>query len=191
MTTRLGAILALFALSVFGQQLGQPGSKLDRLPLQNLDGAPVNIETTGKLTAVFFIATQCPISNDYNERMQALVNDYQSKGISFVFVNSNDTEPAAEVKKHIQDNRFTFAVHKDANNKLADTLNAQVTPEVFLFDRTGTIIYHGAIDDSRNSANITRRPLREAFDAALAGKPVAVKEHKAFGCTIKRVKKST
>jgi thiol-disulfide isomerase/thioredoxin len=191
MMTRLGAILALSAIFVSGQQMGQPGSKLDRMPLQNLDGAPVTIETAGKLTAVFFIATQCPISNDYNERMQALVNEYQSKGITFVFVNSNDTEPAAEVRKHIADNRFTFAVHKDPNNKLADMLHAEVTPEVFLFDKTGTVIYHGAIDDSRNAANITKKPLRDAFEAAIAGKEVAVKEHKAFGCTIKRVKKTT
>lgn len=189
--TRLGAVLALATSMVFAQQMGQPGSKLDKFTLTSVDGAPVNFETSGKLTAVFFIATQCPISNDYNTRMQALVNEYKGKGITFVFVNSNDTEPAAEVKKHIESNKFTFAVHKDPQNRFADLLHAEVTPEVFLFDKTGSVIYHGAIDDSRNAANITKRPLRDAFEAALAGKPVATPEHKAFGCTIKRVKKST
>jgi peroxiredoxin len=189
--TRVAGILALSVTLVFGQKLGQPGSKLDRFSLQNLDGAPVTMETAGKLTALFFIATQCPISNDYNERMQALVNEYQARGINFVFVNSNDTEPAAEVRKHMQDHRFTFPVYKDPNNALADLLHAQVTPEVFLFDKTGTVVYHGAIDDSRNAAKITKRPLRDAFEAVLAGKDVPVKEHKAFGCTIKRVKKIT
>lgn len=188
---RLGATLALSVLFAFGQQLGQPGSKLDQFTLQTLDGAPVTVKTTGKLTAVLFVSTQCPISNDYNERMQALVNDYASRGISFVFVNSNATESAADAMKHAAGNRFTFAVHKDDSNRFADLLNAQVTPEAFLFDRSGVIIYHGAIDDSRNAANITKRPLRDALDAALAGKPVPVAEHKAFGCTIKRVKKST
>jgi thiol-disulfide isomerase/thioredoxin len=189
MMTRLGALLALNAIVIFGQQLGQPGSKLDRFSLQDLDGAPVTMETAGKFTALVFIATQCPISNDYNERMQALVNDYQARGITFVFVNANDTEPAPEVRKHMQDNRFTFPVYKDLHNKLADLLHAQVTPEVFLFDKTGTVVYHGAIDDSRNAAKITKRPLRDAFEAVLAGKEVPVKEHKAFGCTIKRAKK--
>lgn len=188
---RWGAVLALATMTVFAQQMGQPGSKLDKFTLTSLDGAPETMQTSGKLTAVFFIATQCPISNDYNQRMQALVNEYQSKGISFVFVNSNDTEPAAEVKKHIQSNKFTFPVYKDPQNRFADLLHAEVTPEVFLFDRTGTVVYHGAIDDSRNAANITKKPLRDAFEAALAGKPVATPEHKAFGCTIKRVKKST
>ncbi len=189
MMTRLGAILALNAIVIFGQQMGQPGSKLDKFSLEDLDGAPVTMETAGKITALFFIATQCPISNDYNERMQALVNDYQHRGIAFVFVNSNDTEPAAEVRKHMQDNRFTFPVYKDPHNKLADLLHAAVTPEVFLFDKIGTVVYHGAIDDSRNAAKITKRPLRDALEAVLAGKEAPVKEHKAFGCTIKRVKK--
>jgi thiol-disulfide isomerase/thioredoxin len=188
---RLGATLALATSLVFAQQMGKPGSKLDRFSLTDLDGAPVAMQTAGKTTAVFFIATQCPISNDYNERMQALVNEYQSKGVTFVFVNSNDTEPAAEVKKHIVDNKFTFPVYKDHDNKFADLLHAEFTPEVFVFDKTGTVVYHGAIDDSRNAANITKRPLKDAFDAVLAGKAVATPEHKAFGCTIKRVKKAT
>ncbi len=189
--TRLGASLALATSLVFAQQMGKPGTKLSQFALTDLDGAPVTMQTAGKTTAVFFIATQCPISNDYNERMQALVNEYQSKGVTFVFVNSNDTEPPAEVKKHRVDNKFTFPVYKDPDNKFADLLHAEVTPEVFVFDKTGTVAYHGAMDDSRNPANITKRPLKDAFDALIAGKTVAVKEHKAFGCTIKRVKKAT
>lgn len=189
--SRLGAILALTTSFTFAQQMGAPGSKLDKFTLHNLEGAPVTVETAGKLTAVFFIATRCPISNDYNLRMQELVNDYQSKGITFVFVNSNESEPAGEVKQHIANNRFTFTVHKDPENRFADLLHAEVTPEVFLFDKTGTVIYHGAIDNSRNPAGVVKRPLKDAFDAALAGKAVAVSEHKAFGCTIKRVRKAS
>ena len=189
--TRMSALAALSVSLVFGQQLGQPGSKLDKFTLTGVDGATKEFQTAGKLTAVFFIATQCPVSNVYISRMLELVNEYQGKGITFVFVNSNDTEPAAEVKKHIEANKFTFPVYKDPQNRFADLLHAEVTPEVFLFDRTGTVIYHGAIDDSRNAANVTKRPLRDAFEAALAGKAAPAAEHKAFGCTIKRVKKST
>ena len=189
--SRLGAILALTATFAFAQQMGAPGSRLDKFTLQSLEGAPVTVETAGKLTAVFFIATRCPVSNDYNMRMQALVNEYESKGITFVVVNSNESEPAGEVKQHIANNRFTFTVHKDPENRFADLLHAEVTPEAFLFDKTGTVIYHGAIDNSRNPAGVIKRPLKDAFDAALAGKAVAVTEHKAFGCSIKRVRKDS
>ena len=51
------------------------------------------------------------------------------------------------------------------------------------------MVYHGQIDDSRNPANIKRQSLRVVLEALLTGKPVQVTETKAFGCTIKRVKK--
>jgi hypothetical protein len=59
---------------------------------------------------------------------------------------------------------------------------------VFLFDRTGTLIYHGRIDDSRDLANVKSQDLRLTLDAVLAGQPVPVANTKAFGCTIKRAK---
>lgn len=187
----LAAALVACSALMFAQEAGKPGHKLEKLNVSDLSGAPVTLSTTGKITALIFVATQCPISNDYNERMMALVNDYAPRRVDFVLVNSNATEPAEETAKHAKDHGFTVKVWKDHGNKLADQLNAQVTPEVFLFDKSGTIVYHGAIDDSRNAANITKKHFREALDAALAGKPVPTAEVKAFGCTIKRVKKET
>jgi alkyl hydroperoxide reductase subunit AhpC len=161
------------------------------LALTGTDGNPVSVSLQGKTTAVIFVSVQCPVSNDYNGRMKALYSEYKQKGIDFVFVNSNSTESAAEVVKHAQDNGFTFPVHKDVDNKVADRFNAQVTPEVLVFDKTGKIAYHGSIDDSRAEARISKRPMKDALDAIVAGKAVPVAESKAFGCTIKRAKKQS
>ncbi|MBA3974939.1 MAG: hypothetical protein C0504_12080 [Candidatus Solibacter sp.] len=161
------------------------------LALTGTGGNPVSVKLEGKTTAVFFVATQCPVSNDYNGRMKELYGEYKPKGIDFVFVNSNSTESAADVVKHAQDNGFTFAVHKDVDNKVADRFNAQVTPEVLVFDKSGNIAYRGSIDDSRAAARITKRPLKDALDAMVAGKAVPAAESKAFGCTIKRAKKQS
>lgn len=188
---RMAVVLAAFTVFVQAQDRGKPGTKLDSISVAALDGNPAPRSTQGKLTALVFISTQCPVSNDYNERMQALVNDYGSRGIDFVFVNANATEPASEVAAHARDRKFTFKVYKDDGNRLADRLDAQVTPEVFVIDKTSTIVYHGAIDDSRNAARITKKPLRDALDAALAGRAVATPEVKAFGCTIKRARKDS
>jgi hypothetical protein len=49
------------------------------------------------------------------------------------------------------------------------------------------LIYHGAIDNSRNGDNITENYLRDAVEANLSGKPVAKTSVNAFGCSIKRV----
>jgi len=168
-----------------------PGTKLTEITVNDTAGKAVTIPTAGKTTAIVFISTQCPVSNAYNERMAALYNDYKSRGVDFVFVNANATEPAAEVEKHIRDNGFGFKVYKDPDNRFADKLNAQVTPEAFLVERNSTIVYHGAIDDSQNAEGITKKPLREALEATLAGKAAPVAERKAFGCSIKRVKKQS
>jgi len=156
-----------------------------------IDGKPLALRellSKNRGVAVLFIATKCPVSNAYNERMAALAKAYTAKGIAFVGINSNKAEPAAETAEHAKKHGFDFFVVKDPGNKVADAYGAQKTPEVFLLDAAGKLIYHGRIDENQDDANAVRSPdFRNALDALLAGKPVPVAETKAFGCTIKRV----
>jgi hypothetical protein len=140
---------------------------------------------------VTFIATECPVSNSYNQRMIDVYQDYSSKNIKFIFVNANRSEPAGEVREHAKRVGFPFAVYKDPGNQVADRFDAQVTPESYVIDNSGVIRYHGAIDDSMNASRVHNQVLRAALDALLAGKPVPRTETKAFGCTIKRVRKAS
>jgi peroxiredoxin len=141
-----------------------------------------------KAVAVVFVATKCPVSNAYNTRMAALGKEYGAKGVELVGINSNKTEPAAEVKEHAGKHGFTFPILKDEGNKIADAYGASHTPEVFVLDPKGNLIYHGRIDESQDDARNVRSPdLRNALDAVLAGKPVPTAQTKAFGCSIKRV----
>ena len=138
-------------------------------------------------TLILFIATECPYSNAYNARMQKLAEEYKAKGINVVGINSNSTEPAAEVKQHAADNGLNFTILKDPGNQIADRYNAQSTPEAYLLDASGKLVYHGRIDNSRTGYLITSNELRDAIEATLAGKPVEKAGAKAFGCSIKRV----
>ena len=166
------------------------GGKVQDFTVNGVDGKAVNFASLrGGTTVVTFVATQCPISNDYNQRMNALYSEYSAKGVKFVFVNSNHTEPAAEVAEHARKVGFAFPVYKDDNNVVADQFGAQVTPEAYVIDQSGTVLYHGSIDDSRNAGNIKFQGLRAALDSTLAGQPVARTETKAFGCTIKRARR--
>lgn len=140
-----------------------------------------------KGTALIFVSTQCPVSNAYNERMAKLAADYKAKGITVVGINSNKAEDATSIAKHASENNFSFVVLKDAGNKVADQLGAQVTPEVFLLDASNKVVYRGRIDDAKSGANITANDARDAMDAVIAGTPVKTAQAKAFGCSIKRV----
>src|SRR6185503_9789180 len=137
-------------------------------------------------TVLIFVAVQCPVSNAYNERMEKLAQEYKAKGIAVIGINSNVAEDAAAVKNHASTNNLTFPILKDPGNKIADKLGASVTPEAYFLDGNNKLVYHGRIDNARNAAEVQSPDLRNALDAALAGKPVEKTEAKAFGCSIKR-----
>lgn len=181
----------VLAASAFAQEfkLGSPAGDFE---LQDLKGNPVKYSALkGDVTVVMFMGTQCPISNGYNDRMKAVYRDYAGKGVHFIFINANNNEPAAQVEEHAKAHGFTFAVYKDQNNVVADLFGAQVTPEAFVMDSAGIIRYHGYIDDSLNEARVHNQGLRLALDAVLAGKLVTSAETKAFGCTIKRRRRTS
>ena len=188
---RWTTVLALLSLSIAAQDF-KLGGKAGDFKLQDLDGKAVAFtDLKGPVTVVTFISTICPISNAYDDRMNAVYKDYSAKGVKFIFVNANSNESASDVRQHAKDVGFEFPVYKDPRNLAADRFGASVTPESYVIDSGGVIRYHGQIDDNRNAARARTQGLRMALDAVLAGKPVALQETKAFGCTIKRVRKTT
>jgi peroxiredoxin len=190
--TKAFAISLALSASILCAQEFKVGSQVSDFQVRDLDGKALAFSSLkGPITVVTFIATECPVSNSYNQRMSDLYKDYSAKNVKFIFVNANRSEPAAEVRDHAKRVGFPFAVYKDPGNVLADRFDAQVTPESFVIDSSGIIRYHGSIDDSMNESRIHTRVLRAALDSLLAGKPVASTETKAFGCTIKRARKAS
>ena len=183
----LTAILFAAAVLLPAQEF-KVGSRVPDFSLKQLNGSPVQFSALkGEVTVVMFVAVQCPVSNAYNERMNALYQDYAGKGVHFVAVNSNRTEPASAVADHAKHHNFGFSVYKDDNNVVADRFGATVTPETYVIDSQGVIRYHGSIDDSMEISRVKTQRLRPALDAVLAGHAPTQAESKAFGCTIKRV----
>jgi peroxiredoxin len=164
------------------------GAAAPDFTLPDADGRAHSLDSLkGKSgTLILFVATKCPVSNAYNARMQKLADDYPARGVNVVGINSNYSEPAAEVKQHAATNGLSFTILKDAGNQIADRYDAQVTPEAYLLDASGKLVYHGRIDNSKSGDSITSTELRDAIEAVLAGKPVEKAEAKAFGCSIKR-----
>jgi len=193
---RMLLLLAMVMFTVSSALAGDAveiGSKAPPFSLKDVDGKEHSLAgfLENKLVAVMFIATQCPVSNAYNERMVELNKDYASRGVAFVGINSNKQEGVEEIKDHSASNGFKFAVLKDPGNVVADAFGAKVTPEVFVISPDGTVRYHGRIDDSKDADDVTSQDLRAALDALLTGKEPASAATKAFGCTIKRVKKES
>ncbi len=140
-----------------------------------------------KAIVLMFISTECPVSNAYNDRMVQLVKDYAGKGVTFIGINSNKAESVDDINKHAAEHKFDFTILKDDKNKIADKLEASVTPEVYVINGSLDLLYHGRIDDSRRVNEVKTNDLRVALDEILSGKTVSNPKTKAFGCTIKRV----
>ncbi len=186
-----GAVVAGIARSTEGEVPAPPaiGATLEDFTLPDADGKEHSLNSLkGKNGSVLiFVATKCPVSNAYNERMEKLAQDYKARGINVIGINSNAAESAAAVKAHATQNNLTFTIFKDPANKIADRLGATVTPEVYLLDANNKLIYRGRIDNAKDAAQVNSSELRDAIEATLAGKPVAKTTATAFGCTIKRV----
>ena len=193
--TRILTIIFIFIV-VFSVNIGADTVKMDKeVPNFTLKDAMdkahslKDLSQEKKVTVVMFISAQCPVFNDYNERIVALHNDYKDQGVQFIGINSNRNESVEEIAEHNKTNKFDFVVLKDLGNKIADKFGARRTPEVYLLDEKRRLRYRGAIDNSQK--NPETHYLRETLDLVVAGKeiPEDRKKTKAFGCTIKRVRK--
>jgi peroxiredoxin len=168
----------------------EPRKAVADFTLEDYNGAKHSLADykSSKAIVLMFIATQCPVSNGYNGRMVDLYKDYNSKGVTFVGINSNKQESVEEIRNHSKEHGFEFTVLKDVNNVIADKLEASVTPEIYVLNSKMEVLYHGRIDDSSRENRVASKDLRTALDRILAGKAVEVTETKAFGCSIKRIK---
>ena len=159
--------------------------------LQTIDGKDFSLAEAAKshkAVVVMFIATKCPYSNAYNDRMRDLAAAYGKQGVLFVGINSNKTEPLAEVVAHAKEHGHVFPIMKDPDNKVADLYDARHTPEIYVVDPSGKLRYHGRIDENYEDASkVTSPDLKNALDDLLANRQIAKAETKAFGCSIKRV----
>lgn len=141
-----------------------------------------------KGTVIVFLSAQCPVVKQYNERLNAIADEYKSKGIAFVGLYSNVTESLEWVKEESTRVGYKFPLLMDSGHVIADKLGATVTPEMYFFDTKNVLIYHGAIDNDKYGKNITDNYLRDAFTAKLAGQRIMRPTAQATGCTIKRKK---
>ncbi len=140
---------------------------------------------------VIFSCNHCPYVRAWEDRMVQIQADYGGKGVQLVAINSNDAskypdDSFPKMKERAREKHFNFPYLYDEAQKLARAYGAERTPEVFLFDKSATLRYHGMIDDNYDDPSAVRaRYLRDALDAVLDGNPPPLGETRPVGCTIK------
>ena len=143
---------------------------------------------------VMFSCNTCPVVHAYQSRTIEVCTYARSKDIGVVLLNSNeasrdDGDSFSDMKEYASGQRYNWPYVVDENSGMANAFGATRTPECFLFNAEGKLVYHGAIDDNQNGPDeVTRKHLRIAMDEMLQGKDVAVKTTRSVGCTIKRLR---
>jgi peroxiredoxin len=161
--------------------------------MTGVDGRSLSIaEVKGaKGTLVLFTCNSCPWVKAWESRIAELGNTYATQGIGVIAINSNDPSvkpeddlPAMQERAKSLGLAFPYVV--DASSDVARAFGATRTPEAFLFDAKGKLVYHGAVDDNAHKPDqVSARWLNDALAATAGGMAVARKETKSLGCTIK------
>jgi peroxiredoxin len=142
---------------------------------------------------VAFLGTECPLAKLYGPRLAKLSAEYEAKGVAFIGINSNLQDSLAELGAYARQHSIEFPLLKDLENKVADQVGAQRTPEVFVLDRDRTVRYRGRIDDQWGIGYVKDNPqhneLQAALNELLSGKEVTTAKTDPVGCLIGRVRK--
>lgn len=145
-----------------------------------------------KALLIMFICNHCPFVKHVKDEIGALSKTYLPKGVGLVAINSNDIEAYPQdgpehMRELVHEEGWDFPFLLDESQEAAKAFSAACTPDFFLFDGRGKLVYRGQLDDSRpgNTIPVTGKDLRSAIDAVLAGAPVSADQRPSVGCNIK------
>jgi len=144
-----------------------------------------------KLLVVVFSCNHCPYVVGSEERMIRFANDYKSKGLVMVAINSNETKehPGDSFDNMVtraKEKKFPFAYLRDESQEVALKYGALRTPHFYVFDAQRKLRYTGRMDDNPKMEALAKtHELRDAVDAILAGKKPPIEQTNHLGCNVK------
>jgi AhpC/TSA family len=159
--------------------------------IRDLDGKLLSLFKPGGVANVlFFITSDCPISNGYAPEIQRLCAEYASRGVRCNLLYEDIGIDRRSAQKHLDEYRYRgIPAAIDADRSISNYAKATVTPEAVVVDNQGKIRYRGRINNfyadlGKPRQQVTQHDLADALDAVLTGKPVRNPETQALGCYI-------
>jgi peroxiredoxin len=167
--------------------IGQPAPMAD-VVMKNIDGGELSITgAAGEYgTLVMFSCNSCGSVLAYQDRIAMYLNKFQEAGVGVIVINPNDPAQAEVdsfegMQQRAKELGFEFPYVVDATSDVARAFGATRTPEVFLFDADGLLVYTGGIDDSKGPEQVTETYMADAVNALISGDEIAVKESRSLG----------
>jgi peroxiredoxin len=178
------------------------GSRAPNFELPGVDGSIHRLSdySSSPVLVVVFTCNHCPIAQMYERRITQLATDYKDRGVAVVAIEPNDpkairideldssdiNDSLDEMKLRAEYKHLTYPYFYDGDTQtVTEAYGPQATPHAFVFDSERRLRYEGRIDNSYRSELVTTHEVRDAIDAVLAHRDVAVKHTGVFGCSTK------
>lgn len=191
---RFCLVMAFFVLLATngsdGADAPRIGSTVGKLKFTDIRSLPRTLDDFGnkKAIALVFVNTSCPVAKRYLPVLQAMEKDYRAKDVQFVAVNAAEEDSLIDMATQAVKFEVEFPFVKDFGGACARALGITRTPEVVVLDAERRIRYRGRIDDQFRLGGVRKEPttheLKDALEAILAGKKVAIPETEIDGCPI-------
>ena len=198
-------LTVLLSLAAWAQQthpILAIGSGAPNFDLPGIDGINHKLSdyASSPVLVVVFICNHCPIAQMYERRIAQLASDYKDRGVSVVAIEPNDpkaitideldssdmSDSLEEMKLRAQYNHLSYPYLYDGETQsVTDAYGPQATPHAFVFDSARHLRYEGRVDNSYRSELVKTHEVRDAIDALLAHREVAVTHTGVFGCSTK------
>ncbi|HEV2401275.1 MAG TPA: redoxin domain-containing protein [Candidatus Sulfotelmatobacter sp.] len=198
-------VIAILSVAAWAQQthpilaIGSPAPKFE---LPGIDGAMHKLSdySASPVLVVIFTCNHCPIAQMYEQRIAQLAADYKDRGVSVVAIEPNDpkaitideldssdmSDSLEEMKLRAQYKHLTYPYLYDGETQgVTEAYGPQATPHAFVFDSERRLRYEGRVDNSYRAELVKTHEVRDAIDALLAHREVALKHTGVFGCSTK------
>lgn len=161
--------------------------------MKDISGKEVSFKDATKKNGllVMFSCNTCPIVHQYESRTVESCKKALANEVGVILLNSNEAQRNSgdsyeDMKAYAKKLNYSFNYVIDNNSVMADAFGANRTPECFLFDKDGKLVYHGAIDDNPDGGE--KPYLNTAIQNMKKGDKIDPEKTKSVGCSIKRVK---
>ncbi|ABK76929.1 thiol-disulfide isomerase [Cenarchaeum symbiosum A] len=168
------------------------GEQAPGFSLKGTDGAVHSLGDYSKYEGilVIFMCNHCPYVKAKLDTIISLHREFGDK-IAIVGINSNDSikypdDSLENMKKVAAEKGIEFDYLVDETQEVAKSYGATCTPDPFLFDGEGKLIFHGRIDDAMKPEDkATDKTMAHNINDFLAGREIRKDFDPSIGCSIK------
>ncbi len=164
------------------------GQAAPNFTLEDQNGKKVNLsDYAGKIIVLEWTNPGCPVvQRHYKAKtMTTLQEKYAKQDVIWLAVNSTHDVTNSVDLAWASEQGISYPILNDASGEVGHAYGAKSTPDMFVIDKDGKLVYSGAIDDDSHGDKADKvNYVSKALDEILAGKPVSIAETKSYGCGV-------